>query len=366
MKQCILWLASLLFLAGCGGDIEPGQTEAETLIIKGLGLAPVEAASAVSRRVLDGTVEAFDQSQIMARLSGRVGQVLVREGDTVQAGAELIVLDEQTATDQLETAQAAVLAAEARLAEAQAQQRLTLTTLQRYQQLRAGEAVTPQELDQVTASAEAARQKVLTAEAGLTGARANLGSARTLAGQARITAPYTARINQVLVDIGSTVMPGTPLLEIDRVGPWRVRIEVPESLVESFQIGSLFAVTIPAQKITVEAKVSEVSAAASPLTRTVTIKLDLLENAALKSGQFAKVAIPSSGATRLLVPSSAIVTRGQLTAVYVARDGTLHYRLVCLGATTDSQTEILAGLKPGEIIVTTDVNRARHGARVEE
>ncbi len=366
MKQCILWLASLLLLAGCGGDIEPGQTEPETLVIKGLSLAPVEVASTVSRRVLDGTVEAFDQSRIMARLSGRVGQVLVREGETVQAGAELIVLEEQIATDQLQAARAAVLAAEAQVAEAQAQQRLTQTTLQRYQQLRVGEAVTPQELDQVTAAAEAARQKVLTAEAAEAGARASLGSARTLAGQARITAPYTARINQVLVDSGSTVLPGTPVLEIDRVGPWRVRIEVPESLVESFQMDSLFAVTIPAKKITAEAKVSEVSAAASPLTRTVTIKLDLLENAALKSGQFVKVAIPSSGASRLLVPSSAIATRGQLTAVYVAKDGILHYRLVCLGATTDGQTEILAGLKPGEIIVTTDVNRARHGARVEE
>jgi len=366
VKQCILWLAGLLLLAGCGGDIDPGQTEPETLVIKGLNLAPVEAVSAVSRRVLDGTVEAFDQSRIMARLSGRVSQVLVREGDTIQAGAELIVLDEQTATNQLQTARAAVRAAEAQVAEARSQQQLTQATLQRYQQLRAGEAVTPQELDQVTAAAEAARQKVLTAEAAEAGARASLGSARTLAGQARITAPYTARINRVLVDAGSTVMPGTPLLEIDRVGPWRVQLQVPESLIEQFRADSLFTVTVPAANLTVEAKVAEISTAANPATRTVAVKLALPDGTALRSGQFAKVALPSTEAASLLVPSSAIATRGQLTAVYVIKNGTLHYRLVCLGATTDGQTEILAGLKPGETIVTTDVTRARHGARVEE
>ncbi len=366
MKQSIIWLVGLLLLAGCGGDIEPGRTEPETLIIKGLSVAPVEATAAVSRRVLDGTVEAFDQSRIMARLPGRVGQVLVREGDTVQAGAMLIALDEQTATDQLQTALAAVHAAEGRLAETRAQQQLAQTTLQRYQKLRAGEAVTPQELDQVTAAAEAARQKVLTAEAALAGAQANHGSARTLAGQARITAPYAARINRILVDTGSTVMPGTPLLEIDRVGPWHVRIEVPESRAESFQSDGLFAVTIPAAKLTVEAEVSEISTAANPATRTVTVKLDLPDSPGLKSGQFARVELPSSEATSLLVPTSAIATRGQLTAVYVVADQTLHYRLVCLGATTEGQTEILAGLRSGETIVTTDVNRARHGARVEE
>ena len=58
--------------------------------------------------------------------------------------------------------------------------------------------------------------------------------------------------------------------------------------------------------------------------------------------------------------------RGQLTAVYVVKEKTLHYRLVCLGARIGDQTEILAGLQPGEVIVTTDVNRARHGARVED
>lgn len=366
MKQYILWFAVLLLLTGCGGDIEPGRTEPETLVIKGLSLAPAEKAAAVSQRVLDGTVEAFDQSRIMARLSGRVAQVQVQEGDTVQTGAELVVLDEQTATDQLQTARAAVRATEAQLAEAQAQQQLTQTTLQRYQRLRAGEAVTPQELDQATAAAETARQKVLTAEAALAGARASLGSARTLAGQARITAPYPARINRILVDTGSTVMPGTPLLEIDRVGPWRVRIEVPESLVESFQPDTLFAVTIPAAKLTVDAKVAEISAAANPTNRTVMVKLALPENATLKSGQFAQIALPAAEATSLLVPSSAIATRGQLTAVYVVKDDTLRYRLVCSGASTNGQTEILAGLKPGEIIVTADVNRARHGARVEE
>ena len=365
MKYTVLLLAGLLILAGCGDGIKPGQTEESQPVISDLATATVETGKAALQRSLNGTIEAPDQSRLMARLPGRVAKILIHEGQTAKAGAAILILDQQTATDEMDAAQSAVDAAAGNLAEAETRQQLTSRTLQRYQQLKEGEAVTGQEFDQVKNEDEAARQKVLSAQANLSRARSSLQAARVLAAQVKVAAPFDARINRILVDAGSTVMPGTPLVQFDRIGPWQVSLNVPESLVDQFRPGSEYDVEIPSAGLRLKGVLARIYPAADPVTRTLTVKLALPEGTTLNSGLFAKIYIPTAGLESLFVPSSAIVTRGQLTSVYVVADGTLHYRLVRIGKTLDDQTEILSGLSPGETIVTEGAARARHGARVE-
>jgi RND family efflux transporter MFP subunit len=365
VRHCILLLTGLLALAGCGDEIKPGRTEHATVEVGGLTTATVGPLQNSLQRALNGTLEAPDQSQLMARLPGRVARIVIHEGQRAKAGATILTLDQQTATDELAAALAASQAAEGGLAEAEAQEQLAIRTLQRYQQLKEGEAVTRQELDQVNMEEEAARQRVLAARANLAKARAGLEAARVMAGQANLRSPFDARINRILVDTGSTVMPGTPLVELDRIAPWLVSLEVPESLVGQFLADSEFSVEIPSTAQTFTAALAEVYPAVNPVTRTQTVKLRLPADADLNAGLFARVFLPDAGPGSLFVPASAIVTRGQLTAVYVVADGVLHYRLVRTGSTLDGRTEILSGLSPGEKIVTEGANRARHGARVE-
>lgn len=365
MKYFVLLLTGLLILAGCGDDIKPGQTEKNPPVISDLATATVEPGEATLQRSLNGTIEAPDQSQLVARLPGRVEKILVHEGQTAKAGATILTLDQQTATDEMKAALSAVDAAAGRLAEAETHQQLTSRTLQRYQQLKEGEAVTGQEFDQVKNGNEAARQRVLSARANLSGARASLKAARIMSDQAQVKAPFDARINRVLVDAGSTVLPGTPLVQFDRIGPWLVNLKVPESLADLFRPGGEYDVEIPSAGLRLKGVLSRVYPAADPVTRTQTVKLALPEGVALNSGLFARIYLPTAGLESLFVPSSAIVTRGQLTSVYVVKDGVLHYRLVRIGKTLDDQTEILSGLSQGETIVTEGATRARHGARVE-
>jgi mRNA-degrading endonuclease toxin of MazEF toxin-antitoxin module len=66
-----------------------------------------------------------------------------------------------------------------------------------------------------------------------------------------------------------------------------------------------------------------------------------------------------------MVPSAAVVTRGQLKGVYVVEDNVLNYRLVQTGTVHADQVEIISGLRAGEEIIAADLARARHGARLE-
>jgi hypothetical protein len=67
--------------------------------------------------------------------------------------------------------------------------------------------------------------------------------------------------------------------------------------------------------------------------------------------QFGRVAVPLAEAEFLVVPVAAVVQRGQLEIVFVAREGRAQMRLVRSGRPLDGGVEILSGLSAGEAVV---------------
>jgi multidrug efflux system membrane fusion protein len=105
--------------------------------------------------------------------------------------------------------------------------------------------------------------------------------------------------------------------------------------------------------------------AADPLTRTVTVKVDLAGKG-LKSGQFGRASLPMATRKGLLVPRSAIVEQGSLTSVWVVgNDRIVRLRLVKPGREQGATTEILSGLTAGESIVVSGIEKVADGARIQ-
>jgi len=361
----VIAAALLLWLTGCGGDIEPGRTESSRERIEGLQLARVEMRQQGVARSLPAVVEAAQRGVLVARLDGRVGQLPVREGDRVKAGALLLTLTENPAADRLAEARAAESAAEAGLAAAAAQRELALQDRERYRPLRERNVVTPQEFDRVVTAAKVAEEAEVAARQQVQQARAARAAAETAYGYTRITAPLAGRVASLQVKSGSTVLPGSPLLVIEGETGWQVKAEVPESLAGVIGIGTELPVNLPALKRSLNGRVSEISPAADPRSHSLTVKLDLAgDTNGLVAGMFARVSPQLGERQALSVPLSALVRRGQLSGVYVVEDGILHYRLVRAGAVSDGQVEVLAGLDGGEQLVVSGVERARHGATV--
>lgn len=358
-----------LFLAagasGCGEDIQPGRTAAETQHIEGLSLQEAQLESLSKGESYVGTVESRDRGVIAARTDGRVERKPVREGETVEAGELLLVLADNQSADRLKEARGAAAEAQSGLAAARAQLELAQSTHRRYAQLMANEAITPQEMDGVEARLEKARQQVKRAEAARSRTLAGVAAARTAASWTRVKAPYAGRIIRSDVEVGSTVMPGAPLLILDRLGDWQVRAAVPASRFDRIVVGQRLQVDLPSRGLSLSGVVLEILPTADPQSRSFEIKLALEDDPALAAGLFARVHAPAPEAQVLLVPASAVVERGQLHGLYVVEDGRLHFRLVRLGRHIEESVEVLSGLNPGETIVVDGVNRARDGARVE-
>ena len=353
MKKTIKLLPVLItfLLAACGDKIEPGATQAERQSITGLPLTVIATQAVPGKDLFIGSIESADRGVLAARIDGRVGRLAVKVGEPVKAGQLLLTIEQNTVNDLLAEAQGGRDAAAARL-------ELAEKTYQRYAQLARAEAVTPQELDRVTAEREQARQNFQAASAGV-------AQARTGAAYNQVTAPYAGTIAEQLVKSGSTVMPGTPLLVIERSGIPQARIAVPEALVGQISLGETMQLEIPALQRTISGSVSEIQPVSDPATRSFSVKLSLPADAALTPGLFVRAKRPAATGSALLIPLSALVHRGQLTGVYVVEAQLLHFRLIKTGARLGDQVEILSGLSAGETIVSGDVQRARSGARVE-
>ena len=343
MKRTINgWVAAAGFacvmLAGAGC----GKHEAPPIAAAQLPPAPVRVAqvNVTSHTVTEdvvGTVRAKLRASIEAKVSGRVVEMKAVEGQLVRAGDLLATLDVQEIRAQLD--------------QALAQREQAEQDLKRFASLVDSGAVTRQEFDAAQARSRVANAAVVQAE--------------TMLGYARIAAPFDAVVTRKAADVGDLAVPGKPLLELEDANALRLEADVPEALYGRVVPGATLPVTVPALDRVFTGTVSEVAAAASAGSRTFLVKLDLPRDATLRSGLFGRVAVPVGESRELRVPASALVVRGQLEMVFVAKDGKAQLRLVRTGKRQGDQIGLLSGLSDGETVVVEGASDLRDGQPLE-
>lgn len=324
--------------------------------------APLAAASR-----WDGTVEAIRQTRIAAQATGRVVKLLVKAGDSVKSGQVLAEVDAQEATLGTTRAQAAL--AQARASSAQAQLGLT-----RSEQLRRDGFISQAALD-------AARTTVTAAEAAEREAAAVVASARVATGYFRLTAPYDAIVSARQVEIGDLILPGRALFELYGPDLMRVVVQMPTAqaialgrqLRSTPSAGAAGAATVrrSAQEPAVPASGVEVLPAANAATGTTEVRIDLPAGAAngWRPGEHVQVEIALEARATTTVPASAVLERGEMQVVYVARGTQFMLRAVRTGRLSgvgdDATLEVLAGLQPGESVAVDPVRAGLRGASAE-
>jgi len=275
-----------------------------------------------------GTVQAARQAVIAAKISGVIVELPVVLGSRVNKDDLLVRIDAQEIT-------AKVLQAKAQLAQAR-------RNLAREEKLLRRHASTPE-------TVKAMRDMLAIAEAGLRGAKSML--AYTV-----IKAPFAGVITRKIANVGDLATPGTPLLHLEDPSRLQIVTAIPESRSTEIKAGEQMPVTIPAAAMKFNGTVSELSPAIDPRSRTMPIKIDLPQEAGatLKTGMFARVTLPGTAVSTIMIPEQAIVSVGQLNKVFVVRDGKAFLRLVRIGMRQGDRVEILAGLTPGEQIVISN------------
>jgi RND family efflux transporter MFP subunit len=321
----------LLIFTGCNEPQEKPaarslpqvEVEVETL---SLSEAPIQVE-------LAGSLQAVEQVTISARVAGQIVKLPVQLGSKVKKGDLLVKIAAAEINARVQQAETQL---------AQARRNLARETA----------------LHEVDAST---RTKVKTLAERVQIKEAEYLEAKTILGYTQITAPFAGTVTDKSVDVGDQAAPGVPLLQLENDSKLEVVIQVPEGLSKSLTLGSRLPLTVPAAGLTLNAQIREIAPTVDPASRTTQIKLLLPAASGLRSGQFARVALPGNQAKSLLVRSSALRKTGQLHQVFVAEQGLARMRLVRIGAEIDGRTEILSGLQEGDQVVVDALGKLQDG-----
>jgi RND family efflux transporter MFP subunit len=303
-----------------------------------------------------GVIHARTESDLGFRVPGKIIEKLVKNGDHVNRGQALMLLDPTDLRLAAKAAQAAVKAARAQNIRALADER-------RLRQLVTIDAVSIQEYDQAKAAADATTAQ-------LSSAIDNSRQRENEVGYAVLRAEADGVIMDTPADVGQVVGAGTVVVRLAHDGAREAVVNLPEGnakLAGTKAVASLYA--DPGQ--TFPAKLRELSAMADPLTRTYQARYILGgggENAPLGATVTIYLDEDSADAKPLYeVPIGALYDGGAGTSVWVIHPDTLTLsRQSVEVAKLGSETALISkGLKPGEKILALGAHLVTEGEQVK-
>jgi RND family efflux transporter MFP subunit len=342
------WAAS----AGCGGarSAQAGGPPPSTLVqVAAVAETPVEDASEYV-----ATIQSLSSTLIKPEVTGEVMRVFVKAGDRVGAGARLFQIDparQQASVASQDAARAAQVAA---LTFARQQ-------LDRARTLYKAGASSQQELEQAQANFDAATSQ-------LTALDARLQQERVTLGYYQVRAPGPGVVGDVPVRVGQHVTSDTVLTSLDRNEDLEVDVRVPLERSGALKIGLPLVVLKADGEPAARSSVFFISPRVDDQTQAVLVKGKVPPDAGLRMSQYVRARLAWKTAPGLTVPVLSIVRVNGQPFVYVAeaRGGALvaSQRLVTLGAIVGNDVVVLGGLKAGERIVVSGMQKLDNGSAI--
>jgi len=341
-----------------------------------LGPTKVQTVRVVKRDLAaqvygNGTVEAKVVVNIASKITGRLAEVAVDQGDTVKRGQMLAKLDDTELQAQArqagataEKAAAAVALEQANLQKATANLLLAEKNSKRFSALAAKELVSIQEAEQYETAFLVAREEAARAAAALTAAgrekaatAAALAASRSRLSDGLILAPEDGIIIRRELEPGATVTAGLPIfLLADPETVW-IKANVDESQLKPLAPGQSATITLrsaPGEKF--PGQVARLAWESDRVTEELEVNVaftPLLER--FRLGEQAEVLI-AAGARKDApsIPSTALVNRGKQRGVWVVDNSRIRFQEVSTGIEDSSgMIEITAGLTGNEAIALT-------------
>lgn len=353
-----LVLALSLALAACGGnqdqkDSAEGDAQAQAKDVpKDKDGKPIEAVKVpveVAKAARSAVTAAFQgtanlvpeaEADVVTKTSGVVLEIMVEEGDRVQAGQVLARLD----SDRQRLA----------LKQSEANLRKLENDFKRQEELIGRKLISQDVFDR--------------SRYDLDTQRASYDIAKLELSYAEIRAPIGGVVSKRMVKVGNLIQLNQPLFKIDDFDPLEAMINVPERemrLIQAAQPVQMLVDALPGAVFTGSvARVSPVVDASTGTFRVVAQFKD--DSGQLRSGMFGRVRIVyDQRADALVVPRSALVGDDKDASVFVVEADVAKRRKVKLGYADGGQVEVVDGIAEGEQVVTLGQAALRDGAKVQ-
>ena len=302
-----------------------------------------------------GDVRARYETNLSFRVAGKIVARNVEVGSAVRAGAVLARLDPED--QQLNTR-----SAQSQLEAAQSEFDQTKAELERYGDLLKKNFISQAEYERRLNAFNVAKAR-------LEQAQAQLSVSKNQAGYTELVADHAGVVTAILAEVGQVVSAAQAVMKLARTDEKEVVISIPENRLADLTAAGEINVTLwadPAKAY--RGRVREVSPSADPVTRTYAARISILDaDAAVSLGMTANVYLKGlqRGATMLL-PATALFQDDGKAAVWVVDPAASQVKLVPveIGEYVEDQVTVLAGVKPGDIVVRAGVHKLFAGEKI--
>ncbi|HEU0137337.1 MAG TPA: efflux RND transporter periplasmic adaptor subunit [Flavobacterium sp.] len=293
---------------------------------------------------VQGNVETDQNIIIYPQFSGVLTTLNVKAGQSVGKGQVLGRIDDGGLSQQV--------------AQLEAQLALSRTTFERQKRL----------WDQKIGS----EIQFLQAQTDMQSRQKALGQIRAQLAKTVVTAPFSGVIDEIITDRGQVVNPQQGLMRIVNLSNMYITTSVPEAYIGKVKVGTPVQIELTSLGKSYTGKVRQVASNINPANRSFTVEVSVpnTENL-LRPNQVAKLKIADyTNANSIVVPANVIQEdAADNKYVYIVENvtgnaGTAKKVVVKTGQTASNYTEILSGLKAGDIIVTDGVSNISEGTKL--
>ncbi len=361
MKK-ILYIATILFLAGCSSkpkdkktelaDLQKQQADLTSKITKlqaetgsadsskssDVSIVEVKTAPFVNYVQIQGKIDAQDNVTAYPQSPGTITAIYARAGQHVSKGQVLVQLDNSVLRENI--------------AQAQSQVTLLNTLYQRQKNL----------WDQKIGT----EVQYLQAQTNLQGAQKQMAALSQQSSMYRITSPISGTIDQMDLKLGQVAQPGVTGIRIVNADVLKVKADVPESYSASVGTGNDVKILVPDANDSLVTKVTFAAKAIDPNSRSFAVEIKLPARKSLRPNMTAILKIADySKSKAIVIPVKAIQKSEDGDYVFVNNSGTAKRKNVKVGATYGGQSEILSGLNAGDQLVTAGAADIEDGDKIK-
>ena len=329
---------------------EPEVIAASPLLVETLTVTPQPFVLASS---YNGSVESEQRATLAARLTTTVTERYVKEGDVVEQGQPLLLLDATEQQQELARLRATADRVRADLEYWQGQ-------LKADQRLFKDGSISEQKLQET-------QRQVAMLNASLAENRHAMATAETRLGYAEVTAPFAGVVQSLLIDTGETVSTGTPLLEL--VDPQRLKAVINAPQTDRGQLAPGLRVYLRLHHLAVGAmgEIGRIYPAVDAISRNVTLDVPFPnDNSLIQPGMSVEAEVELARfESALVVPLQAVQQREGREGIFVVREGRAVWQAVATGVTQGGRVQLLDGIAAGEQVITTPYPALESGSVVQ-
>lgn len=351
--QYILLSFAAILTVGCGTTEQKEITELPSVPVK---VAQVNASEAAGYIAASGKIEAGQNANLSTRMMGNVTKVHVKVGDRVSKGQMLINISNADLIAQKAQVEASIIQAKSGLKNAE-------TDFQRFKSLFEKGSASQKELDDMTTRFEMAKANVEAAEQMKKGVEAQFA-------YTNIKAPFSGVVVNSFIKEGMMANPGMPLIAIEDAKNYQVVASISESDISGITEDTKAKIYVKSIEKEFEGNIIELSPSAQNTGGQYLVKIAIKEaDKALRSGMFVNVKFATNSTetetSQIMIPTSALIQKGQLTGVYVVTDDKITIlRWLRLGRTYNDKVEVISGLGENERFILSHEGRLYNGAKV--